>query len=610
MTQPMDAPTFTKRESRSVSDPREYISVGQPDVSLITNLDADEEDPAPTFTPSQRIETNYAIISSGDGDVFIPPQAPPRAMSVGYLYIPTPECSVDTLVEDQEHKEMGLFFLNILWVVVACGYMVAWTSIGSLIVYFKAQYGAFFYVRLYCAFYLPGWPVSALQRKYDASFDLKFGSSTAFMIRVLLGMVVQFAVLVLMPYLPKLLPEDAVENAMIVSMGIIGVASWVCHGTACQLCGMFPPSSVSFLQTGFCAPQVFTIIMVFVLDLDDENAKTRDVNELYQSTAIVVLCGTVCWVALARSSVALKCFTMKDLDSQQLPNRSSTKQSKQTSSKKYLKTPLLNNIEESKQEEEDDDGDTDDDNSIESMNKKLEQFRRNSKNKNDGDDDLDMSNHSSNHGKDSSSSLTQNIDSNQDEEDVDEGRLTENDEDIAKLVKFCRVSIFLNIWCSIFAAAFFVYVPSSNKPIFGSFGGGTLESVEVVLYFVRLFSDLSGRPLAGTFRPRFLASKSSLVKIAAFRIFLMAVFFLYIAVCPEQLRNDFFIILIVAVFSVFSGYLSVLSYEYAAQAPQTKNGQAIACALMNSTFQIACFTAVVTGVIVSEIVSMKIYKKF
>jgi len=37
---------------------------------------------------------------------------------------------------------------------------------------------------------------------------------------------------------------------------LLGSASWFCHGTACQLCGLFPPTSVAFLQTGFRTPEV------------------------------------------------------------------------------------------------------------------------------------------------------------------------------------------------------------------------------------------------------------------------------------------------------------------------------------------------------------------
>ena len=43
---------------------------------------------------------------------------------------------------------------------------------------------------------------------------------------------------------------------------------------------------------------------------------------------------------------------------------------------------------------------------------------------------------------------------------------------------------------------------------------------------------------------------------------------------------------VVLVFSVLSGYLAVLSYEYAAAALVTKAGQSMAGTLMNTTFQV------------------------
>ena len=59
------------------------------------------------------------------------------------------------------------------------------------------------------------------------------------------------------------------------------------------------------------------------------------------------------------------------------------------------------------------------------------------------------------------------------------------------------------------------------------------------------------------------------MKMACLRMILMIVFFAYIAF-DWLPRSDIFIILVVAVFSVASGYLAVLSYEYAAASLQTK----------------------------------------
>lgn len=138
----------------------------------------------------------------------------------------------------------------------------------------------------------------------------------------------------------------------------------------------------------------------------------------------------------------------------------------------------------------------------------------------------------------------------------------------------CRIAIFLNIWSSIFSAAFFAYVrPSGNM------------DTELILYFVRLFSDLVGRPLARLPRPSWISNKDQLVRLAALRLVLLVVFFCYIGF-DWMPQSDAFIITVVALFSIMSGYLAVLSYEYAAGALQTKAGQSMAGTLMNSTFQV------------------------
>ena len=145
---------------------------------------------------------------------------------------------------------------------------------------------------------------------------------------------------------------------------------------------------------------------------------------------------------------------------------------------------------------------------------------------------------------------------------------------VAELILPCRVAIFLNIWSSIFSAAFFAFVKPS----------GTMDT-ELVLYFVRLFSDLVGRPLARLPRPSWVREKGQLVRLAGMRMILMVVFFSYIAFDWIP-KSDAFIILVVLVFSVLSGYLAVISYEYAAGSLNTKAGQAMAGTLMNSTFQV------------------------
>ena len=111
-----------------------------------------------------------------------------------------------------------------------------WTSIGSLISYFKARQGAAFYVALYCAFYLPGLPVSLLQQRFDETLDKRFGSANAFMFRVCLSMAVKILMLFIMPFVPSWSTEESVPYVILACMSLVGTFSWLSHGTACQLC--------------------------------------------------------------------------------------------------------------------------------------------------------------------------------------------------------------------------------------------------------------------------------------------------------------------------------------------------------------------------------------
>merc|ERR1712070_175263 len=98
----------------------------------------------------------------------------------------------------------------------------------------------------------------------------------------------------------------------------------------------------------------------------------------------------------------------------------------------------------------------------------------------------------------------------------------------------------------------------------------------------------------------FLDTSWKLVYASIVRDTLLVYFFLYICLPKEVIpRSDVFICVVVFIFSLFSGFLSVLCYEYAAQLfPSQKAHQAYAGNLMNMTFQLSAFTAVLLGLFV------------
>lgn len=59
---------------------------------------------------------------------------------------------------------------------LAFAYMSLWTVVGSLISYFQKENGPDFFVKLNCAFYLPGLPVALLQMIYVSDLEVRFGS--------------------------------------------------------------------------------------------------------------------------------------------------------------------------------------------------------------------------------------------------------------------------------------------------------------------------------------------------------------------------------------------------------------------------------------------------
>jgi hypothetical protein len=69
-------------------------------------------------------------------------------------------------------------------------------------------------------------------------------------------------------------------------------------------------------------------------------------------------------------------------------------------------------------------------------------------------------------------------------------------------------------------------------------------------------------------------------------MFLLVIFFLY-AFVPGFPQSDWFIIIFVAVYSVSSGYLAVLSYEYAAPSTMSRSQRAHAANIMNMSFQVS-----------------------
>jgi len=135
---------------------------------------------------------------------------------------------------------------------LAFAYMSPWTVVGSLISYFQKDHGPDFFVKLNCAFYLPGLPVALLQVIYVSDLEVRFGSQPITLARNLLAF---FTLVLIMAVIPSIPVEDG--TCWLWVTGMMGAASWLAHGTTTSLASMFPSGALSWLQTGFRMPEVY-----------------------------------------------------------------------------------------------------------------------------------------------------------------------------------------------------------------------------------------------------------------------------------------------------------------------------------------------------------------
>jgi len=196
------------------------------------------------------------------------------------------------------------YIMLVSFLIISFGYMLPWTSLGSLISYYKYRYGASFYVKIYCAYYLPGLPVALVQYQYDEFLNNLYGSKNAYKWRGFICFVVMVTILLCLSWVVSEIP-------LIFMFALLGMASWLCHGTATMYASLFPRAAVAYLQIGFRCPELFAIVADHFLDLGmDATAQSLDL--FYKITASLLACSLICWVLLVESNISTVVFEDKD----------------------------------------------------------------------------------------------------------------------------------------------------------------------------------------------------------------------------------------------------------------------------------------------------------
>jgi hypothetical protein len=486
------------------------------------------------------------------------------------------------IAHEQREKLLNLKVpkkLEIIFLFISFGYMLPWTSLGSLISYYKNTYSANFYVKLYCAYYLPGLPVALLQHRFDSYLDNKYGSKNTYLWRGIFSFVSMILILVSMVWLEQ-------KVVLLILFAMLGACGWLCHGTASMLASMYPSTAIAYLQTGFRCPEIYTIAAVAVLQIG-KTATVENLDTFYILTASVVMIGLACWIIICRTQTSIIFFNAKDKRTESINDME--------------RTPLLNNKNETIDNKE-----YGKDNNTESKAKQTtaEYVKRRDRSGSNieselggSDDDITKGTDVRTESKDETKYVkdTKNQAASSYKKPIERAKIllramedASMKSSVFQTVWPLCLALTITMWCSIFQASFFAYVDSPQG-----------RDIEQILYFIRLFSDLAGRPLTRVPRPWFLKKSRQILIAAILRVSLMILFFVYVLV-PSFPRSDVFICIIVSIFSLLSGYFTVLIYEYAAEDGLDKAAQTYATALLNICFQLAAFTAVLLSVIITS----------
>jgi hypothetical protein len=340
-------------------------------------------------------------------------------------------------------------------------------------------------------------------------------------------------------------------TVLLVLTVLLGTSSWLMHGAACTLCAMFPPRSNVYLQMGFRSPEITVVLLVSALHIG-ALVRVRTMVVFLYSTMVLTLLGLASWILLVRSDQAVRFFRAKD------GHKSTGGKGTHDAGEG---TPLL----------------------VQTVNLSVE--RANASGPLEAELPI----------MPEATTIMHELRTYKAHANAHTSRaplsVAQEKWAMKQAVRPYELALFVTICSSIFTAAFFAYVSPQRQG----------RNIEQVLYFVRLFSDLLGRPLARVVRPSILLKRRwALLWLALGRQSLTVLFFIYISLERSIPRSDAGVVLGVAVFSVLSGYISVLAYECAARACATKRAQAQGAIVLNTAFQTAAFIAVLLSVILAE----------
>ena len=345
------------------------------------------------------------------------------------------------------------------------------------------------------------------------------------------------------------------EIGLIAIVTVIGCATWIAHGTVTNLTSMLKMDASTMQQIGFALPAVVAVILSVALNLSRDTVSSSYLLIFFFLCAALVVPGAFAWFLISRSTIVKDKLFQKDSILGNIVISSALMKEDDT------KSPLLKTFEKDEYNEEE------------------EGSRLSSKFTNDLERSRDKSETSSKGALAEAVrqvpivSTTSLYGSNywdlgsEEERDLHSLHIREevvkgsrqiikkqpelaisamSNAEVANAIATHRWTLFFTIFASILQGSFISYTYGCN-----------LYSVEVpaVLYFVRIFADLLGRPLALWFVPKMFKSIEALYIASIIRTVCMLYFFSIIGnvmLYPLEYVRSLYCHIILIVFQVLS----------------------------------------------------------
>jgi hypothetical protein len=438
--------------------------------------------------------------------------------------------------------ELQVLLCSLLIMLITFSYMAPFVTVGSFVTYYNCKYGSSFYTILNIVFYSPGLGVTLLQSRLDRAYDTRFGFKRTFFFRMAVVQLLQSLCCLSFAYGQKI--------RIVFGSILLGICTWVAHGTVSSLSALFPPIAIGFFSLGMQLPNVYSFSMVFLMGL--QNGGNNHAEEVYTDYKIQVFYLSTAGISILGILAMFVLVSMKT--TQQIQDgyalSCNVEEGGPESGEESQSTPLLSEA-------------------------ALAPPPPTSRDR--GDSVLErMLSSSTSGGVPISFALRP-------------GPGT----DVAgvyRRVRAHRWLLFLTIFSAVLTGSFFSSVPSDNH-----------FNIAQALYFTRLAGDLGGRLIAISLpRPSFFDGRlTGLTFLLVVRLVLLLVFFVYII--PGQTflpLYDTAVQIAVGVCACQSGFTASLLYEYAAKEFEGDSScRSETTRALNMSFQYACFGAVVAAVI-------------